>query len=102
VLCPSRWDEPFGLVAAEAQASGTPVVAYRRGALPEVIADGETGFLVDEGDEESAGLAVREALLLSRERCRRHAETRLDLGDTVDRLERLYGSVAARAEASHG
>src|SRR4029077_3807605 len=45
VLCPSRWDEPFGLAAAEAQACGTPVVAFRRGGLGEVIVDEETGFL---------------------------------------------------------
>src|SRR6516164_2624286 len=44
VLCPSRWDEPFGLAAAEAQACGTPVVAFRRGGLSEVIVDGVTGF----------------------------------------------------------
>ena len=55
VLCPSRWDEPFGLVAAESQAAGTPVVAYRRGALPEVIAEGETGYIVDEGDVDGGG-----------------------------------------------
>ena len=46
VLCPARWEEPFGMVAAEAQACGTPVVAFRRGALDEVIVDRVTGFLV--------------------------------------------------------
>ena len=46
VLCPARWDEPFGMVAAEAQACGTPVVAFSRGALDEVIVDAVTGFLV--------------------------------------------------------
>src|SRR6266700_655721 len=40
VLCPSRWDEPFGLAAAEAQACGTPVVAFRRGGLSEIVVDG--------------------------------------------------------------
>ena len=40
VLCPARWEEPFGMVAAEAQACGTPVVAFGRGALGEVIVDG--------------------------------------------------------------
>ena len=42
-----EWDEPFGLVAAEANASGTPVVAYRKGAIPEIIEDGKTGYLVN-------------------------------------------------------
>ena len=50
VLCPALWDEPFGMVAAEAQACGTPVVAFRRGALAEVVLDGVTGFLVAPGD----------------------------------------------------
>ncbi len=46
VLFPIDWDEPFGLVMAEAMGSGTPVIATPRGAVPEVIADGETGFVV--------------------------------------------------------
>src|SRR6266581_7714005 len=49
VLYPARWDEPFGMAAAEAQACGTPVVAFRRGGLGEVIVDGVTGFLVPPG-----------------------------------------------------
>ena len=50
VLCPARWDEPFGLAAAEAQACGAPVVAFGRGGLREVIVDGVTGFLVPPDD----------------------------------------------------
>src|SRR6185437_1483091 len=50
VLFPARWDEPFGMVAAEAHACGTPVVAFRRGGLGEVIADGITGFLMPPDD----------------------------------------------------
>ena len=100
VLCPSKWDEPFGLVAAEAQAAGTPVVGYRRGALPEVIVQGETGFLVDEGDEAAAAAAIGEALLLRRAACRQHAEANLDLGDTVDGLEHLYRSAVLRMGAT--
>ena len=102
VLCPSRWDEPFGLVAAEAQAAGTPVVAYRRGALAEVIVDGETGFLVDDGNVDAAAAAVHEALLLSRAACRRHAETDLDIGDMVRRLEQVYAARVALVGAAHG
>jgi glycosyltransferase involved in cell wall biosynthesis len=101
VLCTPRWDEPFGLVAAEAQSAGTPVVAYRRGALDEVVVDGETGFLVDEGDVDAAASAVREAMLLSRAACRRHAVARLDIGDMIGRLELLYGSVA-QVGVGHG
>jgi UDP-glucose:tetrahydrobiopterin glucosyltransferase len=93
VLCPARWDEPFGLVAAEAQAAGTPVVAYRRGALPEVIAEGVTGILVPEGDIDAATEAVGRVLCFDRAACRRHAESTLDIGTTVKRLEVLYGSL---------
>src|SRR5688500_14001179 len=51
LLMPVRWDEPFGLVAAEAQMAGCPVVAYRRGALPEVVPDRVGGWLVDAAGE---------------------------------------------------
>jgi glycosyltransferase involved in cell wall biosynthesis len=102
VLCPSRWDEPFGLVAAEAQAAGTPVVGYRRGALAEVIAEGETGFLVADGDVDAAARAVGQALHLDRTTCRRRAERVLDVEATVGRLEDLYASVAGSAEIRRG
>jgi glycosyltransferase involved in cell wall biosynthesis len=51
LLCPVRWEEPFGLVAAEAMACGTPVIAIRRGALPELVENGVTGFLCDDEEE---------------------------------------------------
>jgi glycosyltransferase involved in cell wall biosynthesis len=94
VLCPSRWDEPFGLAAAEAQACGTPVVAFRRGALGEVIVDGVTGFLVPADDIRAAATAVSEAARLSRPACREHAEEQLDLEVSLDAHERLYRRVA--------
>jgi glycosyltransferase involved in cell wall biosynthesis len=94
VLCPSRWDEPFGLAAAEAQACGTPVIAFRRGGLGEVIVDGVTGFLVPPDDVPAAAAAVSRAALLSRPVCREHAEAGLDLEVTLDAHERLYRRVA--------
>src|SRR5207253_3374427 len=75
VLCPARWEEPFGMVAAEAQACGTPVVAFRRGALDEVILDAVTGFLVAPDDIGAAAEAVTRSGELSRARCREHAVT---------------------------
>jgi glycosyltransferase involved in cell wall biosynthesis len=51
ILCPINWDEPFGLVAIEAMACGTPVIAFRRAAFPEIISDGTTGILGDDLDE---------------------------------------------------
>jgi len=94
VLCPSRWDEPFGLAAAEAQACGTPVVAFRRGGLSEVIVDGVTGFLVPPDDVLAAAEAVSKAAGISRPACREHAEGRLDLEVSLDAHERLYRRVA--------
>ena len=94
VLCPSRWDEPFGLAAAEAQACGTPVVAFRRGGLGEVIMDGVTGFLVPPDDVEAAAEAVSKAAGISRTTCREYAEGRLDLELSLDAHERLYRRVA--------
>jgi glycosyltransferase involved in cell wall biosynthesis len=93
VLYPARWDEPFGLAAAEAQACGTPVVAFRRGGLSEVIVDGVTGFLVPPDDVGAAAEAVPKAAGLSRPACREHAEGRLDLDLSLDAHERLYRRV---------
>jgi glycosyltransferase involved in cell wall biosynthesis len=94
VLCPAGWDEPFGLVAAEAQACGTPVVAFRRGGLSEVIMDGVTGFLVPPGDIRAAAEAVSGAAAISRPACRKHAAGQLDLELSLDAHERLYRRVA--------
>ena len=100
VLCPARWEEPFGMVAAEAQACGTPVVAFARGALAEIIVDGVTGFLVAPDDIRAAAAAARESASLSRERCRQHAERELELELSLAAHERLYErlvSVAVRS-----
>ena len=104
VLCPARWDEPFGMVAAEAQACGTPVIAFDRGALGEVIVDEVTGFLVAPDDVRSAADAVGKASGLSRAECRAHAERRLDLERSLDAHERLYRRVvgAGTEAAAHG
>ena len=91
------------MVAAEAQACGAPVVAFRRGALPEVIEDGTTGFLVEPDDHQAAAEAVRRAPALSRRACRERAERMLDIGQSLDAHERLYERVAgARLEARTG
>src|SRR5438552_14241768 len=56
LLVPIDWPEPFGLVMIEAMACGTPVIAYNRGSVPEIVEDGKTGFVVE--DELSAISAV--------------------------------------------
>jgi glycosyltransferase involved in cell wall biosynthesis len=95
VLCPAQWDEPFGMAAAEAQACGTPVVAFRRGGLAEVIRDGVTGFLVAPGDVRAAANCARHITGTPRSACRRHAEDHLDLERSLDAHEHFYGRVVS-------
>jgi glycosyltransferase involved in cell wall biosynthesis len=99
VLCPARWEEPFGMAAAEAQAAGTPVIAYDRGALAEVVRHGRTGFLVPADDIAAAAHRVRQVAIISRADCRRHAEANLNLEAAITAHERLYNQVRFRTRA---
>jgi glycosyltransferase involved in cell wall biosynthesis len=74
VLMPACWDEPFGLVAIEALAAGTPVLAFPRGALPEIITDGTTGFLCTDAD--AMACAVGRVGDLDRTDCRKSVQER--------------------------
>lgn len=71
-LVPIQWDEPFGLAFIEALATGTPVISYRRGSLPELLEDGRHGYLVDGDSENELVEACRRVTSLDREECRRH------------------------------
>jgi glycosyltransferase involved in cell wall biosynthesis len=90
------------MVAAEAQACGTPVVAFRRGALSEVIVDGVTGRLVASDDLEAAAAAARSARTFARADCREHARRHLDLELSLDAHERLYAKVGRGAAVVGG
>jgi glycosyltransferase involved in cell wall biosynthesis len=96
VLFPIDWPEPFGLVMIEAMACGTPVIAFRRGSVPEVLEDGVTGFVVD--DVRGAVEAVAKVPSLSRARCREEFERRF----TVDRMASDYLRVYNRVRSTHG
>jgi len=97
VLCPVAWDEPFGLVACEAQAAGTPMIGYARGGLREVVADGATGWLVPPGDVAAAAAAVDRAGALDRRACRAWVEGRFGLGAMLDAHERFYAETLGAA-----
>jgi glycosyltransferase involved in cell wall biosynthesis len=87
------WPEPFGLVAIESMATGTPVIARRAGALTETIEHGVTGFLVDDVNE--AALAVEMVKELDRAEIRRVTLERFSPRRMVDEYERAYRSVLA-------
>ncbi len=93
LLFPIQWEEPFGLVMIEAMATGTPVVAFRRGSVPEVMTQGVTGYVVD--DVAQASDAVRAALRLDRRACRRSFDERFG----VTRMANDYLSVYRRLTA---
>ena len=93
-LMPIEWAEPYGLVAAEAQVGGCPVVAFARGALPEVIADGVGGALVQPGDFEGFVAAIPRAAELDRSAVRSSARDRLLIDAAVDGYERVLAQVA--------
>lgn len=93
VLFPSPWEEPFGLVMAEASARGTPVIALARGAAPELILDGETGVLC--ADEEEMVRAVPRAMALDPAACRAQAERLFDRERIARQHMEIYERVIA-------
>lgn len=97
VVCLSRWDEPFGMVAAEAQAAGAPVVATRRGGLVDIVHDGVTGRLVAPDDHDAATAAIGTVSGLDRNACRRHAVETFGLDAALRRHEELYARFRATA-----
>ena len=88
------WDEPYGLVVAEALACGTPVCAFARGALPELLPE-ECGRLVAPGDVGALAAAIGPAGKLSRAAARRHAISACSIDVMVDGYVELYETLAA-------
>ena len=91
LLFPIDWPEPFGLVTIEAMANGTPVVAFRRGSVPEIIDEGVTGFVVDSVD--AAVAAVPRAIALDRHAIRARFEERFSVERMARDYTELYGDV---------
>ncbi len=90
LLFPTAWDEPFGLTPVEAMATGTPVIAYRRGAIDEIILPGQTGFIIDPGNPAAAAILVPRLREISRATCREHVAQTFSLERMLDGYEQLY------------
>lgn len=115
-IFPIQWDEPFGLVQVESMACGTPVIAFARGSVPEIIKDGETGFIVNPSDSDIRGNwiikktgieglceAVERIYAMSdeeytqmRKNCRTHVEKNFTVERMVDQYEALYKEILSK------
>jgi glycosyltransferase involved in cell wall biosynthesis/quercetin dioxygenase-like cupin family protein len=91
-----NYDEAFGLGVVEAMASGTPVIAMNRGSMPELIKDGETGFLVTSVDEAVA--AVKKVASISRKECRESVEKRFSVDRMVDDYIKVYEEILEKCK----
>ncbi len=102
LLYPIEWEEPFGLVMAESMACGTPVVAFKRGSVPEVIKDGKTGFIVEPFDKQGKpnlkGFieAIKKIDQIDRRECRKWVEENFTIEKMVDGYERVYKEILKR------
>ena len=94
LVFPVDWPEPFGLVMIEAMACGTPVIGWRNGAVPEVVEDGVTGFVVDTMEE--AVVAVRRLPEIDRATVRARFEARFTADRMVEETLAIYRRLAAR------
>jgi glycosyltransferase involved in cell wall biosynthesis len=91
LLVPIQWDEPFGIVFTEALAAGTPVITCARGALPEIVTEGRTGFFIQSAAEGAA--AVGRIAGLDRAECRREVEARFSVAACAAQYLALYGEM---------
>jgi glycosyltransferase involved in cell wall biosynthesis len=98
LLFPIEWPEPFGLVMVEALACGTPVIAFRRGSVPEILDDGETGFIVDSVD--GAVAAVKRLHTIDRAHCRRVFERRFLAQRMAEEYVAIYRKLTWNQDAA--
>src|SRR5260370_7819641 len=97
-LFPIRWGEPFGMVLIESMASGTPILAFREGSVPEIVIDGVTGFVVD-----SAGAMIRAVERIEhidRRNCRRHVDEYFSILRLTHSSPQLYAQLPSPPELS--
>ena len=93
---PVKRQEPFGLVVIEAMACGTPVIAFKGGAMPELIENGKTGFLVDSVEEGCQ--ALKKINKISRTDCREHVKKNFNLKKMVNKYEKLYKNILKESD----
>jgi len=93
-LFTSQWEEPFGLVMIESMACGTPVIGLRRGAVPEVIVDGKTGFVVD--DEDEMVRAIKNIDKIKPQDCRKHVEENYSREKMVENYIAVYKKILSK------
>ena len=98
-LCTPCWEEPYGLVVAEALACGVPVAAFARGAIPEILTP-DCGVLAAPDDVVGLAAATHQALTLERAACRRRAVDACDAEGMIDAYEDLYARCVGRASFS--
>lgn len=96
-LFPPQWEEPFGLAVAEAMAAGTPVLAYPRGSMPELVKHGESGYLLCTEDEMIE--AIHRIESLDRRRCREWVQENFSVEQMVESYEGLYRRIASGAQS---
>jgi glycosyltransferase involved in cell wall biosynthesis len=96
LLCPLQWEEPFGLVAIEAMLCGTPVLGFARGAFPEIVEEGLTGFLAPPDDTAALARLATRLGGFDRGACARRARERFTVAAMTDAYEALYRRMVAR------
>jgi glycosyltransferase involved in cell wall biosynthesis len=100
LLFPAQWDEPFGLVQVEAMACGTPVVALGVGAVPELVADGQTGVICDSPAQLPS--AIARATALDPRSCRDHVAARFDAARMAREYETIYRRLLTPGQLGRG
>lgn len=93
-LMPIRWDEPFGLVIIESMACGTPVVAYNRGAIPEIILDKKTGYIVEPDNFEKFLEATLKLNKINPYDCRNHVEKNFDVSRQAKEYIEIFKKIS--------
>lgn len=95
LLMPISWDEPFGRTITEAMACGTPVIAFNRGSVPEIVAHGKTGFIVDTTQEMAD--AVKKIKDINRRTCRDHVVKYFSAEKMISDYEKLFTRLCQQA-----